>query len=235
MITTIPLLISFVILNFQQVDDTKIGQVSRPFAEITSTELIDFFLNQFLIPESDVTKLEIIDVTTNGFGPDDIVVTHPSQRAYIVEEPSEAALQVMRDWSLEDYRVDSDNIDPDQFDPSITGMTDNAAQNAMIADILRTLNRNYAQLPIRLRLERDENGFTFEMWDFDQDALQFTPGPPPVPDSVLTYDLLYMSQSDTVLIADQNLYDIIYLSKMVEDTVYLPENLPSSRSVETDP
>ncbi|MEX2640089.1 MAG: hypothetical protein WD266_05360 [Balneolales bacterium] len=271
---------------FQSIEEegtgTGIGQISRPFAEITNQELIGFFLDQFLIAESDVNKLEIIDVTANGFGPDDIVVAHPSMSAYIVEEPSEAALTVMQDWSLDDYRVDSDNIEPDLFDPELTGNVTDAAQNAIIADLLRTLNRNYAGLPIRLRLERDENGFTFEMWDFDEGSLQYTPSPPVIPDSVL----IYLTETDTVIqdrvlagdqpdaadpespplpsddhpdtgivepdppaepepapqrdlalqplsvppadtvITERNLYDVIYISKTVSDTVYLPEVRP---------
>ncbi|MEX0773931.1 MAG: hypothetical protein WD038_12230 [Balneolales bacterium] len=198
------LITAFASLNLVQDEDTTVGQVSRPFAEVTDPELIDLFLYEFLIPESDVTTLEIIDVTANGFGPDDIIVTHPSMQAYIVEEPSNAALEIMRNWSLEDYRIDSDNIDPDVFDPEITGQIDNAAENAILADLLRTLNRNYASLPIRMRLERDENGFTFEMWDYEEGSLNYTPSPTLVPDSVLVHH----TESDTV-VTDRMLVDYL--------------------------
>ncbi|MEX0780865.1 MAG: hypothetical protein WD037_14080 [Balneolales bacterium] len=201
-ILLIILVISVSGVNTVTVDDPLIGQVSRPFAEVTDPELIDLFLNEFLIPESDVTKMEIIDVTANGFGPDDIIVTHPSMRAYIVEEASDAALDVMRNWSLEDYRVDSENVDPDVFDPEISGRVEDAAKSAIIADLLRTLDRNYASIPIRMRLERDENGFTFAMWDFDENAMQHTPYPPIAPDSVFVY------QTETDSITLSNLLNI---------------------------
>lgn len=296
------LAVGFSGINFQDSEDTRIGQVSRPFAEIANPELINFFLDELLIPEADVTKLEIIDVTANGFGPDDIVVTHPSMRAYIVEEPSESALGVMRNWSLDDFRVDSDNINPDIFDPEITGNKVDAAQYAIIADLLRTLNRNYAELPIRMRLERDESGFTFEMWDYEEGSLQYTPPSPLAPDSVfvnntdtifqdrIPFDLdigtspelvsipdfanqstspdsvfVYETENDTIILdsrlidpalyeqiapelldisdpksleipdlppKERNLYDVIYISKTVTDTIYIPEARPAAKDIE---
>jgi hypothetical protein len=45
-------------------------------------------------------------------------------------------------------------------------------------------------------------------------ALNYTPPPPPVPDSVVTYDLLRVFRADTLMKADTKLYDLIYVYRI---------------------
>lgn len=208
-------------------DGVNIGvsQISRPYAEITDPELVDFFLNAYLIPEDEVEKLEIIDITNNGFGPDDILVAYPSMNAYVVDAPPEAQ-EIMRDWRIEtEYRLDSENHPADVFDPvdpdTIVETVDQA-ERAIVGDIIRALDRSYNDLPIRFRFERDREGFTFQMWDFNEFALSYSPPPPPVPEYVDVHDLLYVIRTDSTIVADTAYYDIFYVIKTVEDIHYVP-------------
>jgi len=224
------LLLLLILINpffdaFSQSDTgDRIGQMSRPFAEIVDPELIEFLIDQYLIPEDEVTKIEIIDVTNNGFGPDDILVTYPSMNAYVVHAPPNA-LEIMRDWSIEtEYRIDSDNLSAEIFDPREPQevFTGDPAQRAIIGDILRALDRSYRDIPIRFRFERNHEGFTFQMWDYKESALLYSARPKPIPDSVAVNDLLYVIRTDSTVIADTAYYDIFYVIKTVEDIQYIP-------------
>jgi len=224
------LLLLLILINpffdaFSQSDTgNRIGQMSRPFAEIVDPELIEFLIDQYLIPEDEVTKIEIIDVTNNGFGPDDILVTYPSMNAYVVHAPPNA-LEIMRDWSIEtEYRIDSDNLSAEIFDPREPQevFTGDPAQRAIIGDILRALDRSYRDIPIRFRFERNHEGFTFQMWDYKESALLYSARPEPIPDSVAVNDLLYVIRTDSTVIADTAYYDIFYVIKTVEDIHYIP-------------
>lgn len=72
---------------------------------------------------------------------------------------------------------------------------------------------------MKIVFERDDKGVTFEMWGYNPTTLNYAP-PPPVPDSVVTYDLVRVFRADTLMKADTKLYDLIYVYKTVSDTVY---------------
>jgi hypothetical protein len=58
------------------------------------------------------------------------------------------------------------------------------------------------------------------MLGYNPTALCYTPPPPPVPDSVVTYDLVRVFRADTLVKTDTKLYDLIYIYKSVSDTVF---------------
>jgi len=226
LLITIFLLVPMYDASSQDGVNIGVSQMSRPYAEITDQELVDFFIDQYMIPEDDVNKIEIIDVTNNGFGPDDILVAYPSMNAYVVHAPPEAQA-IMRDWSLEaEYRIDSENLPAEAFDPiepdTIVFDEPDQAERAIVGDIIRALDRTYGDIPIRLRFERDYDGFTFQMWDYNEFALSYSPPPAPVPEYVDVHDLLYVIRTDSTIVADTAYYDIFYVIKTVEDIHYVP-------------
>ena len=231
-INSFPILLILILLinpayeaNSQPGVNIGVSQMSRPFAEVTDPELIDFFIDQYMIPEMDVTKIEIIDITNNGFGPDDILVAYPSMNAYVVHAPPEAQ-EIMRGWSIEtEYRLDSENLRAEVFDPiePDTVFVYDQAERAIVGDIIRALDRTYRDLPIRLRFERDREGFTFQMWEYNEFALSYSPPPAPVPEYVDVHDLLYVIRTDSTIVADTAYYDIFYVIKTVEDIHYIPD------------
>lgn len=194
-----------------------VDKMSVPVVSITDKNLIDFFLFEFFIAETLVTRLDIIDATGNGFGEDDLVKSYPSEAIYF-PVPSDSAQQIMNRWQFKaNFQIVSENRDPEEFESP----SDGSAANGILAAILRGVNRNYTGDPIKILFERDDNGITFEMWGHEEGGLRYTPPPPPVPDSVVTYDLVHVFRSDTLVNADTTLYDLLYLYKTVRDTVFL--------------
>lgn len=213
--------------------EPEVNQIFRPIAEITDPNSIEMLLFEFIVTEEadDVERIEIIDITNNGFGPDDVMVVYPSTNVYTLDQPGSEVAEIMRNWSFEEQRRDGLNLSPDYFYPEEADSVDiseleasemEIVQNAMIADVLETLNRNYRDMPISLRLERDEEGFTFQMWNYNRDAFSFSPRPPATPDSIAIHDLMYVHYSDSTIVADTTLYDLIYINHTIEDIVYIP-------------
>ncbi|MFQ5602578.1 MAG: hypothetical protein ACE5HS_04855 [bacterium] len=201
----------------QQGKDMKVDKMSVPVVSIKDRALIDFFMFEFFIAETLVTQIDIIDATGNGFGEDDLVKTYPSQAIYF-PVPSDSAQKIMNSWQFKaNFQIVSENREPTEFE----NPTNANAPNGIFAAILKGVNRNYRDQPIKILFERDKNGVTFEMWGYEPAALSYTPPPPPVPDSVVTYDLVHVFRADTLIKADTTLYDLIYLYKTVSDTVYI--------------
>lgn len=218
---------------------TTVDQKMIRIATINDPKLIEFFLFEFLITDTLVTKMEIIDATSNGFGIEDLVKCYPSERIY-VPTPSDTAQKVMNAWKFTaNYQIVTQNSPPEVFE----GTKTDAAQNAILAALLRGLQRNYKDAPIKFYFERDANTATFEMWGYNPMRLSYTAAPPPQPDTVTAYDVLSVTYQDTLVVADTTIYDLLYISRTVNDTVfvgadefrvkepaYLPPPEPKSKS-----
>lgn len=227
------------------ISEPQVSQIFRNIAEITDRASIEWILDDFLIAEDpdQVERLEVIDVSNIGFGRDDIVVVYPSLNVYIVEQPSPELAEIMRSWGIREQRRDASNeLSPDYFYPSfadtlsemeINERQTELVQGSIIADLLESINRNYTDMPISLRFERDEEGFTFQIWNYDRDAFAFHPRPPAAPDSVGVYDFLYLVASDTVMIADTVMYDIMFINRSVQEVIELPPTPADLQEIRT--
>lgn len=196
---------------------TTVDQKMIRIASITDQNLIQFFLFEFLITDTAVTKMEIIDATGNGFGIEDLVKCYPSERIY-VPTPSDTAQKVMNGWKFTaNYQIVTQNSAPDIFE----GTKSDAPQNGILAALLRGLQRNYKELPMKLYFERDAKTATFEMWGYAPSRLSYSAAPPAMPDTITAYDVLSVTYQDTLVVADTTIYDLLYISRTVSDTVFV--------------
>ncbi|MCC5907263.1 MAG: hypothetical protein JJU13_13710 [Balneolaceae bacterium] len=220
----------------QQYQEPEVSVIFRNIAEITDPASIEIIIDDFLITEfiEDIERIEVIDVSNIGFGTNDILVVHPSRNVYLLDSPSSPELlETMQNWTITEQRRDASNVlSADDFYPTHADTLESweleetqieLVQNSLISDVLTSLNRNYTELPISFRFERDHDGFTFQMWNYDEDAFLFTPRPPGVADSVAVNDFLYVLYSDSTVVADTTLYDVIYINKTIQETIHVPE------------
>ncbi|MCA9730731.1 hypothetical protein KC799_01285 [candidate division KSB1 bacterium] len=151
--------------------DITIEQVNVPKVTLTEPSLINFFITEFFIPETLVTQLDIIDATGNGFGEKDIAIAHPSEEIYFIF-PSAKAQGLMNEWKFTpNFQIVGENLDPEIYQLL---ETDRAANN-IFSGFLKTLNRNYKGIPIKLWFERGKEGTVFEMWGYDNEQLRYQP------------------------------------------------------------
>lgn len=232
----------------QQADFT---QVTRPVAELSDQAAINELLTELIItpqiPQDSVSRVEVVDVTGNGYGPDDLVVVYPSGETFNIDPSlvTGRVQEIMRSWSLEsEFQYDGANAPADSFRPD-TVQADTAdadtdetqfprpqdedpAEYGIMADVLETVQRNYQGEAVSLLLEKDGNGFTFEIWDYNPQGMQYQAAPGGPPDTVQTRDLVYVVRSDSVI------YDVVYINRTVEETEYIPQG-PTSALPEEQP
>lgn len=205
------------------------GQVTRPVVQIGDPEQVSFLLDALIIlTEEETTLLEIIDITSNGFGPDDVVVVHPTMETHKLPPVLPADVQnIMSGWQLEaNTQFDGANEPAAQFNPESDASLitqQEKAERAIMYDLLRSLERNYRDQPISILLERNPDAFTFQMWDYNERSLNYVPPPPAQPDTVSAYDMFYVVRSDSLIIADTTLFDVFFVSKKIEETVWMPD------------
>ncbi|RMF62157.1 MAG: hypothetical protein D6748_00070, partial [Calditrichaeota bacterium] len=184
-------------------------------ATVTEPSLIQFFLETFLIPEDNVNKLVFIDATGNGFGEDDLIKCFPSEKTYFLY-PSDTAQKVMNQWQFtSNFQSVTQLSEPEVFEK----LEKDKAANWILAGLLRSINQNYKDIPIKIYFERDTTAVVFEMWGYDPQALQWSPPPPPPRVPQTTYDMLHIWRSDTLFITDTTYYDQFFVYKSVADTV----------------
>ena len=207
------------VFHVQAQSEVIIDQVMVSTATVTDPGLIRFFLEAYLIPEENVTELRFIDATGNGFGEDDLIKCFPSEKTYFLY-PSDTAQQVMNQWKFtSNYQSVTQLSPPEVFE----NIEKDKASNGILAGLLRSLNLNYHDIPIKIYFERDTSAIVFEMWGYTRDSLQWRPPPPPPKISETTYDVLHVWRSDTLIIADTAYYDQFFVFKSVADTVVISE------------
>lgn len=196
-------------------------QVNRdliPIVSIVDKPLITMILEQCLIPESNVQKMDVLDINQNGFGEKDIARVYPSGNVYLLEKISEDVQHKMDNWGFQaNFQITGANRLPAAYD---SVETDKAA-HSIFSTLLRGINRNYHDYPIKIRFERDSIGVIFEMWGYREDKLEIGNPQPFMPDSVITYDIFHVFHDDTLIDFDTTLYDIIHIRYDQVDTVFI--------------
>jgi hypothetical protein len=238
-----------------QAQRANFTQVTRPVAQLTDPAAIDELLSELIItpqiPQDSISRVEVIDVTENGYGPDDLVVVYPTGETFNIDPTlvTGRVQEIMSRWRLrsefqydaanapaEALRPDSDTADDAPSDTAQTDTTqvraagpagENRAEEGIMADILESVQRNYQGDEISILLDKGADGFTLEMWDYDEQAMQYQSPPTGPPDTVRTRDLVYVVRSDSIV------YDVVYINRKVEETKYIPQG-PTSGLPSTD-
>lgn len=223
------LVTGFQVRESQAQSSVDFSQVTRPVVQINEQQLITFMLDALIIlTEEETEMLEVIDITSNGFGPDDVVVVHPSMEAHKLPPVLPSDVQdMMNGWQLEaNTQFDGANAPAETYNPVLdpAAATEGPrAEQAILYDLLRSLERNYLGQPISILFERDKEAFSFQMWDFNEQSLKYAPPPPAQPDTVNAYDMLYVVRNDSLIISDTTMFDVFFVSKKVEETIWMPD------------
>ena len=191
----------------QQDDAIEVNQTSVPTVTLNDPELISFFMDEFFIPETLVTEMDIIDVGLNGFGENDIVKLYPSDNVYFLQYVSDKAQKRMNNWKFKaNFQITAQNQGlavPEDFE------TKKPAYNIFGA-ILKGLNQNYQDYPIKIHFERDSSTVLLELWGYNEDNFKVIPNLSRLNDNILNQ---IKTETDTTL------YDCIFIYKTVTDTV----------------
>jgi hypothetical protein len=221
-------------------------QVTRPVAQLTDQAAIDELLSELIItpqiPQDSISRVEVIDVTENGYGPDDLVVVYPTGETFNIDPSlvTGRVQEIMSSWQLRsEFQYDAANAPAETFRPDTVqadtleadttqaqfagGLNrDRWAEYGIMADLLESVQRNYQGEEVSILLEKEADGFTMEMWNYEEQAMQHTAPPAGPPDTVRTRDVVYVVRSDSVV------YDVVYINRTVEETKYVPQGPTSA-------
>ncbi|MFN0098431.1 MAG: hypothetical protein ACKVS7_07145 [Gemmatimonadaceae bacterium] len=166
------------------------SQLTRPVVVVTDTALIRFLLYELVIePLRPPTRLDVVDVTLNGYGPDDILVVHPSMETFLIPALLPDSVQrVMAMWApLVEFRLDAGNLTGEALASLVASAPDSArrAEQAILYDVVQAIERNYRDIPMALLFQRDSVGFTFQLWDYNRPSMSFRPRAALVSDSAV--------------------------------------------------
>ncbi|HHS12135.1 MAG TPA: hypothetical protein ENN03_00020 [bacterium] len=172
-----------------------VDQRTQWVAVVTDSAMIRRFVESFYIVEDSISRLEIIDVNNNGFSRGDLIRTFPNEEIYFMDEPGPEIQNIMDQWKFQaNYSVTIENTQtPEQLEKSPFSK----AEYSIVAAFLRGLNRNYHDWPLKIWIQRDSLGLSFQMWGYKEDRLVYEPPPP-------------------------SGYDILTLIRTVSDTVFVP-------------
>jgi len=198
-------------------DEEKVKEydlVSR--VTISDRETIDFFIEEFFLPETTCVRVDVIDTENNGFGVNDLLKFFPSGTLYYMDMVTDSAQQLMNSWKIiENFEIVTELRDQSAYDSL------KIAPYGILSSIVEGIERNYSDYPINLSLTRDSTGMVFRIWGYNKDSLQFSPPPPRHPDSVPVYDLLSSFREDSIFLPDTTMYDIFFVYESEVDTVFL--------------
>ena len=213
MFLTCVLILSWFNLTYpQHKNKVEVNQISVPKVSLSDSELISFFMDEFFIPETLVTKMDIIDVSLNGFGENDIVKLYPSDNVYFLQFISDAAQKRMNQWEFKaNFQITVQNEDVSFAED----YESNKPAYNIFGAILKGLNQNYQDLPIKIRFERDSSTVLFELWGHTENALKVIPKEEPRVKDVLLEQIAVKS--------DTTLYDCIFVYKTRVDTVFIKD------------
>lgn len=187
-----------------------------PSVTIDDRSTIDFFVEEFFLPETSYTRIEVIDTESNGFGKNDLLKFHPSGSMYYLDMVTDTAQKVMNAWEVEEnVEIVTDRLDPARYDSVGT------AEFGILGSLAEGIERNYRGAPININMRRDSTGIVFEMWGYEADSLVYTPPPPPVPDSVPVFDLIQSYRTEETILPDTTTYDLLFIYRTETDTVFL--------------
>jgi hypothetical protein len=183
-----------------------------PVATVRDPQTVQFFVEQFLIPEATVDSIDVIDVVGDGFNDKDILQVYPSKQLYNLSE-SDTAMTVMRNWQRGGFiTVVASKNNKGQFE----ARSNYPVAVSMFAGLTRLLESNYEgkQLTFLFDYNGVLNTAELMMWGHQEDDLTKTPDPT----KQFAHDLMLYVRADTIEVA-KPVYDVIVIQQTVTDTV----------------
>jgi hypothetical protein len=199
-------------------------------ASITDRETIRIFNEEFLFADADtlIREIRILDLNKNGFEEGDYVVLEPLGEAIPLTSIPDRIRGLMKEWQVppqtEFYLQAGGQVD---------GMLELLGRDNMRANevsrcklcalkgLLTTLSKVYYSSPIRIFFQRNPDGTVeADFWDFEESAFAFTDCRAEA-DTIPFYDVIQITRRDTLLVAERNYFDLIFVSRTDAETLFV--------------
>jgi len=197
----------------QSTNQVLVTRKTIPVATIKDRETINFFVEQYFIPEQKIDSIEVVDVLGDGFNEQDVLEVYPSKQLFNLSQ-SDTALAVMRNWKRSSFiEVVAERGKRGEYNVR----SNFPAAVAMFNGLVRIVEKNYVGRRLTLQFDFDgsENGAaSMQIWGFQENDLL----KPPKPGDQFAHDMMFYMRSDTIFV-EKPVYDVIYIQQTVIDTV----------------
>jgi hypothetical protein len=185
-----------------------------PVATIKDRATINFFVEQYFIPEQKIDSLEVVDVLGDGFNEKDVLEVYPSKQLFSLSE-SDTALAVMRNWKRSSFI----EVVAEKGKGEYVARSNFPAALAMFTGLVRLVEKNYVGRRLTLQFDFDgseKGAASLQIWGFQENELL----KPPKPGDQFAHDMMFYTRSDTIFV-EKPVYDVIYIRETVTDTLKL--------------
>jgi hypothetical protein len=184
-----------------------------PVATIKDRATINFFVEQYFIPEQKIDSIEVVDILGDGFNEKDVLEVYPSKQLFSLSE-SDTALAVMRNWKRSSFiEVVAEKNRRGEY----IARSNFPAALAMFTGLVRLVEKNYVGRRLTLQFDfdgSDKGAASLQIWGFQENELLR----PPKPGDQFAHDMMFYTRSDTIYV-EKPVYDVIYIQQTVRDTV----------------
>jgi len=231
--------------NNQQNQNIKYDKMFLSAWRIEDPKLINWMLNEFMLPKEGVAAIELIDINENGPDRFDVLRITPESRkrsnssdkkdigiyqVYALSEIGvpESVKEEMKNWELGSGATQT-TVLPSLEDAKKIHERKKTSKSSIILTLLTAIFQNYKDNDFKLMLERQPNGqYVFEIVGFDEESSTYTP--PWDPDKDLNETLIQeMTGAEIMRAFFDNLKDIyrnelLIMYRERVDTVYINDS-----------
>jgi len=210
-----------------------------PVAVIEDRRAIKVFNEEFLLADEDtlISEIKIIDLNRNGFEQGDFLIVEPAGEPFYLHDVPERIYNLMKEWPdpvvgeihAEKAAYIEDALAALEADPSRDSEI-RRCKYCLLKAILYGLQTVYYNEQVRIFFERSREGMIrATIWDYVPQDFLFS-GCRAMTDTIPSYDILQVTRSDTMLVAERNYFDMIFVRQTRADTLFVePRGLSGGR------
>jgi len=149
-------------------------QITRPVAILTNPNVMQEILSDLLIlsPE-ELTSIQMVDITSNGYGPDDLLILNPTLEVHYVGDFIPPSLRsLIAQWDFDaDFRYDV--VREVTSSDLITAHLQQDAAATIAGSCVNAIDDHYEGDDISMLLHRDGESVRVELWGYDPSDLSY--------------------------------------------------------------
>ncbi len=149
-------------------------QITRPVATLTDRAVMNEILTDLIIPiPSELTSIQMVDITSNGYGPDDLLIINPTLDVHYIGDFIPPSLRSMiAQWDLEvDFRYDV--IREVTSQDLITAHMEEDPGATIAGICINAIDTHYSADNMNILLKRNASSVRVELWGYDPSALSY--------------------------------------------------------------
>jgi len=149
-------------------------QITRPVATLTEKEVMEEILRDLLIlTPTELTSIQMVDITSNGFGPDDLLILNPTLEVHYIGDYIPPSLRTLiSEWTFDaDYQTNVIREVTD--DKLLNAHLEEDAAATIAASCMNAIDTHYIGDDMNILLARNDGTVKVELWGYQPEYLLY--------------------------------------------------------------